>query len=865
MKQLLLFILGISSTLTTIAQFGTNDITFNPFDTSAVQSKGLNGFVSVTADLPDGKLIVAGGFTSYNNIPIGGIARLNADGSLDQSFNPNGSGVVVSGQSYIRAMALQPDGKIIIAGHFNIFNNSSASHLLRLMPDGSKDNSFLPGIVGPNKLVDKIVLLPDGKIIIAGEFTHFASQPTGNIIRLHPDGSLDTTFNFFHNLRVSAIAAQSDGKIIASSTMSPSPINKLYRLNQDGTMDSTFSITEAVVMDIFITNTDSILLCGTFSNYLSHSTYGIAKLSPDGAVDNAFSAATHLPDGFYHQAIKVASDGGIFSIANALYNNGVAIGLGKIFKYDSYGSLDSTFPLNIAMNFLANSLSVLPDGKLIIAGFFNEVNGNFTQFICRLHPNGDVDNSFETGAGITPTGFNSTVVALAVQNDDKIIAGGHFNFFNMNFSNRIIRLTKDGELDLNFQVGNGFGFGSARITAIVIQPDGKILVGGMFSEYDGNPVSGIVRLNLNGTCDSTFVPSIRTSGEGITALAIAPDGKIMVAGYLTDLQNHHIGSIARLNQDGSLDLTFTPSIAGISAGNNSGRINALLIQSDNKVIAGGDFTSFYGVIRHRIVRLNKNGTVDADYIPGANPQRAFNEVVHALAMMPDGKVIAAGKFSEFNKIPVRGVAVVNTDGTLDTTFKSVVGIENITISPFRHPEIKSIFLQPNGKILISGDFEFYEGQKSVNLAMLNRDGTIHHQFNTGSGFDGPVLAIGTQSDGKIIAGGSFLKFQDNIRNRIVRINSNLESSVEELDTTLPQILYPNPTNSRAFIRFSHPVESKEKIIVYNALGSIVSEQEALISQGLNEFEVNLENKPKGLYYIKLEGTGQVAAQKLILN
>lgn len=166
----------------TIAQSGANDPTFNPQD-------GANANVLACVTQPDGKILIAGEFTSFNGMAQNYLARLNPDGSLDNTFNI-GSGA----NSAVFKIALQNDGKILIAGFFTSFNQISRGRIARLNEDGSLDNTFDP-VTGANAAIHTISIQPDGKIVIGGAFTSYNGTNRARIARLNADGSLDSAFN----------------------------------------------------------------------------------------------------------------------------------------------------------------------------------------------------------------------------------------------------------------------------------------------------------------------------------------------------------------------------------------------------------------------------------------------------------------------------------------------------------------------------------------------------------------------------------------------------------------------------------------------------------------------------------------------
>ncbi len=211
---------------------------------------------------------------------------------------------------------------------------------------------------------------------------------------------------------------------------------------------------------------------------------------------------------------------------------------------------------------------------------------------------GSLDASF-TQAG---TGFNTFVFDLALQTDGKVIVGGAFFQYNGTTQNYVTRLNTDGTLDAAF-APTGTGLNNTVIS-LAVQTDGKILVGGSFTSYNGTTRNYIARLNADGTLDATFAPTGTGLNGGVTTLILQADGKVLVGGGFTDYNGTTRNRIARLNADGTLDATFVPTGTGLS-----GQVQKIVLQADGKVLVGGGFTDYNGTTRNRIARLNADGTL----------------------------------------------------------------------------------------------------------------------------------------------------------------------------------------------------------------------------------------------------------------
>jgi uncharacterized delta-60 repeat protein len=368
------------------------------------------------------------------------------------------------------------------------------------------------------------------------------------------------------------------------------------------------------------------------------------------------------------------------------------------------------------------------------------------------------DRTFTTNTG---TGFNDPVYSVAVQSGGKIVIGGSFTTFNGVTVNNIVRLNSDGTRDTTFTTNTGTGF-SGPVYSVATQSDGKIFCMGQFGSFNGATVERIVRLNSDGTRDTTFTTNIGTGfSSTVYSVATQSDGKIICVGDFGFFNETGVNRIVRLNSDGTRDTTFT---ANTGTGFNFFAYN-IAVQSDGKIVIGGFFTTFNGATVNNIVRLNSDGTRDTTFTTNTGTAfPPFEASVLSIAIQPDGKIVIGGYFTTFNGATVNGIVRLNSDGTRDTTFttNTGTGFDNT---------VDSISIQLDGKIVLGGYFTTFNGATVNRILRLNSNGTRDTTFtaNAGTGFDSNVSSIAIQSDGKIICGGDFSTFNNINRTRIARI------------------------------------------------------------------------------------------------
>ncbi|HLM62552.1 MAG TPA: FG-GAP-like repeat-containing protein, partial [Pyrinomonadaceae bacterium] len=336
------------------------------------------------------------------------------------------------------------------------------------------------------------------------------------------------------------------------------------------------------------------------------------------------------------------------------------------------------------------AMAVQPDGKILVGGYFRSVfpgqpsiGGQQRNHIARLNTDGTADSTFNPNA-------NDLVRALAIQPDGKIIVGGDFTLIAGQSRSRIARLNFDGTLDTTFNPN-----ANDQVTSLAIQADGKIIVGGRFGVIGGQTRNRIARLNSDGTVDAAFNPN---ADAEVLALVVQPDGKILAGGFFSSIGGQPRRSIARLNIDGTADTAFTADT--------DSAVFTIAIQPDGKILVGGFFTIIGSIQRNNIARLNSDGMVDSTFIPNAN------STVFALAIQPDSRILVGGAFTMIGGLTRNRIARLNSDGTLDSAFNSSVGGGS--------PVVRTLAIQPDGKILLAGRFANVDGQTRSHIARLNQ-------------------------------------------------------------------------------------------------------------------------------------------------
>ena len=391
-------------------------------------------------------------------------------------------------------------------------------------------------------------------------------------------------------------------------------------------------------------------------------------------------------------------------------------------------------------NSTVNSVIVLPNGMFLLGGDFTTFDGVGRNYVARLNSDGSLDATFDPGAGAS-----GPVYAMAIQSDGKVLIGGNFTTFDGVGRNYVARLHSDGSLDTTFNPGTG---ADNTVTSIAVQSDGRVLIGGGFTTFNGVGRNRVARLNTDGSLDSSFNPGTGADNT-VFSVAVQTDGKVLIGGDFANVGGSGRNRVARLRNDGSLDTTFDSSIGA------NGTVASMLVQSDGKVLLGGDFSTVESVSRGRVARLNGDGSLDATFDPGTGA----NGMVYSLAVQTDGKVLLGGSFTNFNGTRRDYAARLSNHGALDTSFNSGNGANSI---------IYSVSVRGDSRVLVGGGFTAVNGTARNRVALLS-GGAAGIRVNDGGSvsFNGnTAFGIAGGSQGAAIDGGVV------VRNGIVMIGSD---------------------------------------------------------------------------------------------
>ena len=604
---------------------------------------GTNDDVTDMALQSDDKVIVAGRFTTFAGSSANHIVRINVNGGRDNSFNV-GSGITSSFiSSYINRVKIMADGKLIVAGQFTSWNNLPYKNIVRLNSNGSLDTTFQPGL-GPAGMIEAIHELPNGKIAIGGSFTSYNGIYCPGFCILNPDGTFDNSFSPGSGFlgTVKTICADTNNIYVGGSFTSYNGNNSPYFacISHTGTWNPAFvSQFDKEVRAIKLRPDGSIMLGGLFYGFGDYAIHGLARIMQTGEIDTTFNRNTgggieilgtqkfnngdelvfgtmESFDGFLvpSHVAKTDSTGNIYldnfrnlpfeSVNDVVIDstNKVLIG-GKlktgtplpfepIIRTDEQGNIDPGFNSGITFS---GSLAIVYDIKPLSGGSYIVLyqNGN-NLFVTKLNHDGSIDNGFTTSQ------MSNSSLGIEILENGKILVYGSSFTINSGPSTTLARLHADGTIDASFNSGIGGNDAIAKVRAF---EDGRLFVGGYFTTWNNSPQRGYIVLNQDGSVFNGFeYPVNYTQFQYVLDAVLLPNGKIMMAGRF-GIAPATSGGVLLLYPDGTVDQNFQYRAIDQES---SGWVYSLKEMDSSRYTISGRFCSVNGVGANCVERFSYN-------------------------------------------------------------------------------------------------------------------------------------------------------------------------------------------------------------------------------------------------------------------
>ncbi|WMN11600.1 cadherin domain-containing protein [Marivirga salinae] len=700
--------------------------------------------------------------------------------AIDENFKP-----IIGGAVYVRDAALQSDDKLLISGNFLLAGETLVKKFIRLNADGSVDETFNLD-EGFDGQVFKFAVRSDGKILV---FVRYSDSFQTDLILLNGDGSIDQNSNFGQQgyLNVGDLLFDGDNRLYVAN------YSEIIRFNSDGSVDDSFSIKcSNRIRKIDLTPDDKLLVSGEFSTINGIAKNDMARFALDGSIDNTFDigegADTNISNFEILPSGKYLITGRFSSVSGIPYN--------QLARLNNDGTVDNTFNSNAGFNSgnFIEDLVVDGSGRIVLGGNFQYPRTR----IVRLLEDGTVDNSFDVGSGFKSERTTASLPKVFVKSDGKIIAVGNFTNFNGSQRLGVATLLTDGSLDVAY---NAMLAATPLVDVNAIQTDGKVLIGGSFFRVGSTERVNLARLNTDGTIDESFDAG-KGPNQRVHSMAIQADGKILLGGEFSEVNGSIERGLVRLNSNGQIDPSFSTHLSRVYS---SDGVFKFHIQADGKIIIGGGFRSINGTDRNHFARLNPDGSLDASFnanddipgrvramkvlpngnilVAGYNPNNpgfismrdsdgnsltSFTAPnmdlpgISAIEIQPDGKIVVGGASANGSGLLVgSNLFRLNQDGSLDNTFEKRSGLGKIS-------EIAAL---PGGDLLIG---DHYEG----GLFRYSKDGVLDADFHWS--INGSIISISDYNESFILS-GAFTKIGESTSvYSIAKLNSTLVNAPSEL-------------------------------------------------------------------------------------
>ena len=830
---------------------GTPDNSFTSPTFSILGQENIYLRISGALYQEDGKVIVVGNFTAVNDIAHRHIVRLNADGTVDNTFLSNNLFVPVLNNNVL-AIAKQADGKLIVAGNFKGFGNTNVK-IMRLNSDGTKDTSFhsysYMGSEGGEYVKNGFLYIPqyivlqdDGKILVSGsEFVNNYNIVCKGIVRLNSNGTRDTSFSYTaqppnnnNSILPGKMAMQADGKIVFDQI-------GIHRILTNGSVDPSFNFLgvpafgaadQSTYTNIHMQGT-KIVLNTSYNEPSGKSRYGIYRLNEDASLDQTFNPqrgtniiSTNLYPGYNRDCtVKVLGNSKVLLVGKfTAYNDSPAKGICRLtidglhdFSFTIDPRIKVIFDTSVDGQNLYSVIKEQSDGKIVL---MSKKSMGFTVDdvavkLLRINIDGSLDSSFNISGDV------DSFYDFDSQSDNKIITGGKGTMLQVGNKFKVVRLNLDGTHDVTF----GSPLYDLEIKKVIVQDDDKIYI--IYKTSDS--YSRIQRLLADGAIDPSFSTIL-----SVNNLTIQNDGKLLISYRPTSDSRSSIG---RLNNDGTVDPSFTINSGSYSASQNQG-FDHIYITAENHIVVrpyttstSTEFTQTFNdqPLTHSYYVLNANGVLQSTF-------GSLDLLKMELDQQGCDKLIVTGFMPQ----------------KIDSVLKGNIVRYDISqfISPFAPigPQDQNFTAgQTLADISLDGqNLQWYSGQNSCEE--FGDKSLNSTQFSSDLLPPNTPLADGTTYFASQTVDGSESYYRTPITvHFVLKTTSNLFESLK---------IYPNPVKD--YLSLSS-IEAIEKVEIFDLIGKQVGSY-AINSDVAN---INLTNLKTGIYIVKLIIGTEIKTVKIV--
>ena len=768
----------------------------DPVFSNLANYAGRIGAVAMDDSNDEGRIWVGGLFHRVNGKVHRGLVRLHPDGSVDASFD-QGLGLRERyGHTEVFDLIPSSSGDgLIVGGRFNTVDGVEIAHFVKLSNAGRPDSEFGKEVKLDGELL-QVQQDSMGRFLLLGVFP----ENQLGLIRLNPDGSMDDSFIPFSTPRYGAAGFEvlpDDGLLVFGSPNILPGISgsSLVRLNSDGRPDLTFlpfvqmsgSIEQAVLLE-----DEHVVLFGDFYrvNHLPYSRVAKVPLNAGnesspvlfsdqdypasvtegsewgslvipvkrfGPTEDSVTISVNVVGGdaeFGRDYIlsertiefgprevekelilEVIDDGQLETeerVELMLQGTTSTLGFDRatvIIRDNEVPSLiDYSFKARIHPEAVPSVMEIAENGSIYVGGSRGVFSDEIVESVFRLHPDGTLDEQFQIDVELT-----GTVSEISILPDHIFVAGYFHAAEDEEFRvEHLARLHLDGSVDRSFDSGTG---SDGSVNAI-LPIDGGLLVGGDFSRFNNKRVGPLVKILSDGSVDPDFESDLG-SQPNLISLGQQQSGGVIVGGRFDRLHDRDMSYLARLHPDGSLDSEWVSMV--------NGPVHHLQVAANDSIYISGSFGSVDGQERPGLARLHSDGSLDRGFVPDDGIRN-----IHQMRLREDGTLIVVGSFDQYEGVQVPGIIGLDTKGRVSDTFNSLLGVPPWSLA------IQNFVVDQEGRLIASGYVTGEEGTNYSSVVRLVTEDisrtTIgflnaeHEVLETRSGLEIELTRIGDLSD-----------------------------------------------------------------------------------------------------------------------
>lgn len=773
--------------------------------------------------LPDGSLVATAPNPYMNGEEYSSLIRLLPSGQIDTAFARQSSDIALQLGSYHaegRCLIL-PDGDILLASfgaELRLKSTGKDYWAVRLHPNGE----IVRGYEWPDQMTGQgmrtVLALPNGKFLLGG----YGTDPARKVCRFNADGSFDHSFSAFIQTNsyysgVFALALQSDGRIIVGGNF-VQPAQSLIRLQPDGAYDASFQAganANTAVHELDVLPDDRILVAGGASNRLHTAASGLHCLLPDGALDTGFSSPAGLSfTAAGDQSRVLPLPGGQLLLTPSAPESQTLLRLLPDGQADPDFSVPSPAPVQPI------TASLDGQGGVFVGGVFRHKSGQ-PGTIWHVQGAGQLDPAFR------PLLYGPGAVWCLRESQHGLLVSGSFDMVNDQPAPNVVRLTPAGQLDTAFVRASPV---VSNVMGIAERPDGRLVLAA-----SGSP--SLLQLHPSGRLDASF-QVVEKVARGFFSVGLLPSGRVVLGGY------RHIDQLSFTDANGVFDQQATVPLLIERTG---GNITNIAVRADGTMYIAGE----------TIFRLTHEGKLDAGFAPTTLNQYKSG-LVRALAVMPDGGVVASGQMPSAAGTPGT-IARFGPDGEQDLSFADMLSV-------FRF-SVRALAVDSAGLVWAGGyNMNWLAGNSNsvLYLVRLRPDGYPDPLVPFFNGRGG-VLALQQTANEELWVGGNFiapLQAGQAPNMGLLRLRKTGLPLSTRPKHTVHMRLYPNPAHTEA--RLQWPATSRIATLqVLDALGREV--RRLTVPAGHHTVLLDLRGLARGLYIVRAVDSVAVAPKRLLVQ